>query len=471
MIALSVIGVCWAVGQFPHMQFSAWGQCLEIVFGVAIVVIVGLTAILQRPFLFSKTRGEGALNLDQVGALFLQSWRRIWTEKWIMWLFGSVAIVRAVGTISQSVLEERYLSSAVSHLPDWLNRSVNGWPLGEGFKHGGILFGLQLLQSSLASNFSHQLSSILSQFYPSIGLGLRGVTAIIVAAAVVLSTPWVWRGLKRLDVGPEFAGSLHFVRALFFPAVIVSAAILFVEPKYLMYQFLSSARLLSHERGAFASMERALYSTASSILLMLLGLITGPALMGGLSGSLRAAEKGVSITAGRFFSQSAAFFKPMAGLFVLALVAELVLSLPNLLLMVRAPHGFVGVSNYFYVYPVMWSLLSFALMFVPYTIVARGTGVIDSIRRGVRDLLGAGPSVMMFAAVGITVVATTGIAQSLLREIIPQFSVFQYVRSIIYIGVSVLLDAVTAIAVWEFYSRITGQTVNNLPTKEPVGEQ
>lgn len=425
----------------------------------AVVVLVGL---LRLPVSLFYEPGEGARrNLNDLARLYLGAWKQLWRQRWILWIFGLVALLVILGGLIADYSAAVLLSDQLDELrAEWSRGpvgSVTSMPIGDRLR--------LMLPGSLASSSM----TVVGRFVPGTGFRLHPLGTPLFALLLLASAGWLNGRLKSLAREPEYAREARFIRTLIVPLAVVSVALAVVLPRehWLML------REMAKDGARPYSVPVLVLSVGG---LALLSLVVNGALIGALAGSLRRVAQSDRVTGDTFFRDSVRYFRPVAGVYlVLALIAAPI-AIPTLLL----PMGTTVVwspslTSLWMSLPRIWGLVSLIFMFVVYAPVIRGTGAWGSIRQGLADWFSHIGEVVSFIALGFTFLMVPVVVLDLSERLLginvwpSPFAAGHWVRfamSAVEALLVALLTAFMAVAVWEFYWRITQAGRSGPPAAE-----
>jgi len=425
----------------------------------AVVVLVGL---LRLPVSLFYGWGErGGSNLNDLARLYLDAWKQLWRQRWILWIFGLVALLMILAALMGEHFAAVLLSDQLDELrAEWSRGpvgSVTSMPIGDRLR--------LMLPGSLASSSM----TVVGRFVPGTGFRLHPLGTPLFALLLLASAGWLNGRLKSLARESEYAREARFIQTLIVPLAVVSVALAVVLPRehWLML------REMAKDGARPYSVPVLVLSVGG---LALLSLVVNGALIGALAGSLRRVAQSDRVTGDTFFRDSVRYFRPIAGVYLFLALVGVIVTIPTLLLtmgatVMRSPSS----GSLWMSLPRIWGLVSLIFMFVVYAPVIRGTGAWGSIRQGLADWFSHIGEVVSFVALGFTFLMVPVVVLDLSERLLgirmwpSPFTAGHWLTlavSGIELLVWALLAAFMAVAVWEFYWRITQAGRSGPPAAE-----
>ena len=440
MIAFSAVGIWLTVSGFMGAGSENRAPSFRDIAGWVLLGVILLVAFWRLPkSLFGGEYDGEQMVMNDLGGLYLAAWRKLWRQKWILWLFGLVCLVSILGMLTDNLLTRHYLAERLAAMT-----SAAAAPLGTSH--------FEWFVSQLRWRSAYDIYEAPAHFFPSLGLARTPIGQASFVLLVLI--PLAARRLRALEKGSAHAPELRFMRGLLGPLAIVSAAAIVA---LIICMVRTYADFVAG--GLRPSGPRVAEFVSSQIWSAVLYVVIVPVLIGGLAGSLRRVASRGTVTADTFLTDGARFFKPLVGVFLLYWFFT-----------VRFGTVWLSeVRSHFlqeWLYPSLGfiALIStlgiLLLMFAPYAVIVRGTGAWGSIRAGFRDWISHAGDVISFVALGITFVsvllmlrdAVWAAASVWLNKLSPLTMLTGAAGALI----SALLAAFMAVAVWEFYWRIAG---------------
>lgn len=390
-----------------------------------ILATVALVSILRLP-----VRERSLPTLSHLATIYLSAWKRLWSQRWLLQVYGLIAGVNLLATWADRLLTLHFLPAHTGHKVMPIARYLTA------------LLPRQL--SSLATN-------TLGAFFPRSGI----TSDWVIPAAFLLALPWLFIRLSRLRREEACDQDVRFVQLALALAGVVAVVVIAVLP----WEFSLYSRAAATPRALLNQYAFALRLKADAWRLTQASVLA-PIIIAGLIGSLKAGNQ--AVTADSFLRNSVRYFKPTAGICLLVtavtIASEAIFT--------------YGVNGYpywaFTVFVGLRELVSAAvilLMFAPFAAVFQHEGAWASIRGGVRSWLSHAWQVVSFIAIGVTFVTMTDTLWSMLRQIVPRFSGLAIALTPVIQGIQTLVTAVMLLAVWEFYQLISkGETVEQPET-------
>ncbi|MHB0913569.1 MAG: hypothetical protein ACYC2Y_09010 [Armatimonadota bacterium] len=337
-------------------------------------------------------------------------------SRWLLSFFGAVAAVNTTGALARYLLGRLLYHKASASLS-------SGRMITDSNSASGYL---------LPHNISSALFHAMQDLFPSIGLNTGRTAAVVSALAGLTLSIYLLRKLS----GPRL------LRGLLITLGALSVAMLAVVPLAERWAY-TSFRLHSY---AFPASITSLVAL-EALWAVILSLTLTPLLLGALFGSL--SREHVNLDA--MCQDTANYFRPLFGLFLIGWLLSVLLHTPSLLLI---PKTFTtgaasspAASLQMTIVPMLTALAAVAFMFVPVAIVRRGLGLREGIRAGL-CVWTRWREALPFAALGVTLFATTRAVYD------TAFTVFRapLIVSLTLPALLAFIAAFAMVAVWEFFS-------------------
>ncbi len=419
MIVFAVLGL-WLTVIGQDRTYTA---VTLITLGLIVIV-----AIWRLPMSLYYQDGDNALTLYSLGRVYLNAWNQLCRQKWIWWLFGTLAVANAAGALIEVGMGRAYLKA---------NPIDTNGIMGLLMNHGTS--PLSYLARVLPWELPGLLTSAPDRFFPQIGYKVNPPACIFIALAVMALIPCIYRRLGIISRDSEYMRPARLLRSMLIPLAVVLCALvvgLAISSSH-MY-----ASLASNGLHPFSRFDRMVWYAWAIIM----GLLIQPAFTAGVIGSLDRVQKHQAVDTDTLLKDVLRYFAPMVGVYAVIWIASVVAV-------------FIPIVKAYMIY----RLATVFLMFVPYAVVIHGTGVWKSFHRGVGDLfahLGDGVS---FIALGVTFITPGMILGKMIGKLASMTSIMCYVTSVVAAVINVGLTAFVLVAVWEFYVRITGNSAEAEP--------
>lgn len=447
MMASSAAGI-WLV--YPSMYQHDVYWAFEAIIPLAVVFLVGLS---RMPLSFHYGTGAGGRpTLEDTARLYLDALRHVFRQRWILWLFGSIlALTLLAGCINTWLEYARYSG-------EFTASGERAWRLWIPAGYADWMFMLphQLLSA---------VSISLGRFLPSSGIGADGIAAMLTPLILLVLVIWIGRRLSALRDEPDPGGQVELIRAALVPLALIAAV--FIVFLVLEGRAMSSPSL----RGEWPDTGLLVASMAGSgIAIVLHALFTGT-LVAGIGGSLLRVKRGESVTADSFRQDVVRYVLPVAGVYLLLAGVRVLLYLgegiPAMMAFYRNNHeaGWTDIAGRSV--REFLDLLYILAMFAPFAVILRESGAWQGIKDSLREWSAHKVDAVSFAALGMSFMSLALTVGNLLSAVARGHSVaeymtfamppmiFQMLSTAISAIFRVLVAAVMAVAVWEFYWRIS----------------
>lgn len=459
MFAFVIIGLWAAYGQLSGAVFSDSSWFEPGLVTIMLVFIAGV-ALWTLP-VFLNVEGapidKGRDTLGMVVGFYVQAWNQLRGQRWLLWLFGSVAAFQFVNGLAENMLAHSMLGDYLSRKSgsvDWLALANKG---------GFSAFGMRLpiyITSSIRETCSYFHATL------SIANAISFISILIAGIAILMLVY-----LSRMPRSEETKGRLLFLKRLLMSFSILSFACggLSIIGRIALYD--ATVRNSSPATSSYI-----LYA-AMWISTLVVGIIADSILFAGYGGSLFRMRKNESIGASTLISDVSTHIKPILGLSLFLLLIAVVTNLPTLILLgVRMISGASSQIPSFasFISAVLKIGFSLALIFVPYIILFRRRSIKKSIGTSLRLWRSNLPTMAAFIAVGITLIVPVLVSNHAVREIVPGKLYQGFVHSAvtgIWSSITLTLAAaIISLAIFNLYNHLTKDDMDDPTDPEPIPE-
>lgn len=436
------------------MRRIPWINLWMIVFGVA---AIGLIIVDYRSFVYSDTRFAlitalviqavivliGVLwlpvpilgkedvkktpSLSDLAMVYLDACKQLWQRKWLLRLFGIIAALNLMGGLIETIISTHYLAARAAEM-GYLKPTP-----------------LQHLPHLLASRLPHVTVNSLNWFFPRSGLSTSTGGIMVIAAALLLTLPWLYSRLARLRKEEAYSKDAQFLQSALVSCGIIALAVLAVVPR----SFILGLQDIAKGVNRFPDPMYA-FVVASSVW-MLVQATLNASIVSGTVGLLKQEQE--EVTFDSFLKASVRYFKPIAGLYLLMALILYALEIPQIKMMFSKAS--YHPMQLFAALDTLVTVVTLLLMLVPFAIVGRNLGTWQGIKLGVRQWLANAGRVISLIALGITFLVPILLLESIPNWLIGPTRWFHISLMPFYVAIDTLLVAVMFLAVWEFYRLIT----------------
>lgn len=436
MVFVSTAGL-WLTYQHIILTQQPRPMWINDIVAALASLLVGVIAVVRWP---KPSCGEAVqgTKLDEISGVYASAWRTLWRQKWLLGMFGFVLGIRIIGVLIDTCV---YLWARQGGSP---NSPWDGTP-----------WTVRLI-ASLSSGFVLGQGSILGDFTPRTGSSTHAPALVLFGLAILISLVWVRKYLRRLSTDPEYGRDAQSLLPFIAPVAIVTLAIVagtswdYVQTlSMFMHAHPVSLPVAYGGHGApgiptmhsqpdtlphtFAGHRAVGVGLMRSLSGAILGGIIYGALISGLGVSLGRIKHGEQITKEAFARAAVRYFKPVAGIY---------------LALMLVPDIFIAGHTGF--------LIKLLFIFAPYVVVFKDTGAWQALRQSAQVWFRNPSDTLAFFAAGYSIIAIVTTALYTAQRFIPP-AMWPYVPyTIAYTVVSMILTAFMAIAVWEFYWRVSG---------------
>lgn|GEM_PF-4799629 len=346
MVAIGGAG-CWALGGH-HLVPNWYLYILPI-----LVTLVGAICLFEDiRYHQDESHPRRMLTILEP---FIEGWRMLWREKWILKLFGAIALINIVSGAADLAFKH----AAFYPMPTWSGSMVE-------------IFCYKIMNALPGAFVKSRMAMMKS------GLGNTAIDGTLV---VIIFLVIAHKHLSALAIEPEYAGRVKLVNAAFALVGVISAA-------GLVCLFIDWWSLLIHNSsGTYNMLTANIYSLCAYII----HTIVNAFMMAGLMGLLIRRHRGEEPSTPAFMRDSVSYFAPLAGvyLFIAALTYICLLGSHNHRLwpFIFEPIQFV------------LSGLMFFSIFSPIAVVVYNLGTLDALKRGTMDWIRHATQVLPFLAV------------------------------------------------------------------------
>ncbi|HEY3298004.1 MAG TPA: hypothetical protein VGK34_05045 [Armatimonadota bacterium] len=416
---------------------------------LAFVGIVGLWALV----LASMTAGDPDRNLPGFLQAYADAWRKLVSQKWPLWLVGSLALISVLGALIEYGLSWHYLSEELRFRFLGENKTLQSHPI-----------------LAVALGVQRRINSMSWQFIPNVSPSNSGSAQGLAALALLIPLPWASRRLNSIGNQPEYSSAARFVRSLIIPVAVLCIA----DAAFGLYlRWYTYAHLALQMSGAVNTD----YSTKIWAVLNLVGYFTtlltmtvvlGGVLTGGLAGSLRRSTNRETVDLNSFLANAVEFFKPLAGLFLLVNIVPFLFTLPSDIAFIRHMNNLpVESAAYLEWFAFVWKLVPILLMFAPFVITDGNASIWKGVSGSVKAWVNCGYNLLSFTALGVMGLTVMPFLKSFISQIIPRLLWAQAVWSVLFSIVTTFAGVFMAVAVWEFYQQIRAHSAESITEENP----
>lgn len=416
-LCMAAFGINVVYGQIVQWQLQARPNILwAAVLPAALIAVVGAVTLMIE--LLREADDPRPSLLGQALEPFVSAWLRLWTTKWLLWVYGSVAAVGVVGEIVQQILMLRYRHQVVPQEQPYVPVDVSK-----------LLAQLPVL--------AHRAFEKFIPMFPSV------TAPALVPIAVLVLAVWVLPRVIRLSREPRCEGKTAFFAFCVVLAVLSCGAVALAWVYGWRDTFLLVGRnhRLAQPDQRFVLLYREVAAIAA-------GVITSGALMGGILGSLARSKSREQNVKPTFLADAVRYFLPLAGFY---LIVDLALTAPYIPYYVT-PRGVTPFVGWL---PMITTLVSaglLLLMFAPFGIVARGLGVMPSIRHSCCVWKQTWRQAITLVVLGSFLRAIAMAPCQLLPLLFAKNSWLMVPVAAVDTLIGVAIRALITLALWEFYS-------------------
>lgn len=430
MMAFAVAGI-WLV--WPRPENPERFRAMEAIAPLVGVFVIGFFRV---PISFYYEAGKDSRpTLDDMARLYLQAWRQLWSQRWLLWVFGAVLALILLAAFANMALQPA--------------RPTDRMEIPESEDRTNIVFSSPIVGPAVASTDGH--------FIPSVG-GTGGGSAGVPILALALAGFLIYLSAyaKRLMDDPRYSSQAGLIRLLAAPIVLILVAAAVCTPiAWERFLTLCSASYSGQGQPQSEWMLHVTLGLGAWLVVLLLTAF----LVSGVLGSLVRVKRNEAVTLDTFLRDVVRCFSPIAGFYLLLAVLSLAL-----LLITSNPAGMnsgPAAVSLAVARVIRWLVV--VLMFVPFAIVSHGLGALQGIGRGVRDWFSHGADSLSFVALGITFISIAEILKEIPSRVLYVYSndhsyiwvLLGYVNAAILTATPILITAFMIVAVWEFYWRIS----------------
>lgn len=384
------------------------GKCASAL----LIVIVGTVCLLRDVGGPADERTPSALG----AALepYVLAWRRLWRTKWLLWVFGVVAVIAISSAVAQLLIGRVFFGTQNAHLSSMFPNELS------------LLDRLHYLLPDL-------LNGAWGEFVPGLYLSadMPGYVAAT-AVMVILVLP----NLPRVRREPECAGKVSFLAACMILAVLAGIVAL-LDWLTVLHQ---ASQMNQADRIA-AAMGPPRFWTLFVISALVVAMVAVAAFVGAVLGSLARSSRGGQVTRRTLLIDAVRCFQPLAAFYVLYSILMFLPSLP--IYLGRHQSWTPGL-------PVV--LLAVPFMFAPLGVAAHGLGFGGSIWHSLEVWGRTWSRTFSFIAVGTFLFALAMLPVRVLPWLAPGDSPLAIPVSAVATLINVVASALILLAVWEFYT-------------------
>lgn len=445
MLVFSVSGM-WLIWRIlDGVGFTDLGAEVPYLLALPVLLVIAITALYRIPVPFTNEQpNDPEPTLTTLGRLYLDAWRTVLRLRWLLVLFGAIALVNMLELATQTIVFLPLKNQESQH--GLMKLAMQPKPLSD------------YIQSGLVSDLAFKMQSAPGRFMAALGAGTRSGTGVAAPIAIVLLLPWLGVHLKRMSDHPSLGRTARMLRGMLVPIGIL--ALMAASASYLGWKH-TIASIMGHT----APSATALSTAPVWVWSILYELIAVPFLTGGLIGSLARSTGGRLVSGETFVRDAVRYLLPLMGLVLIITVVGTLVSAPALVVSVRhmsrIPEWF-GVYNT--VITFVLNIARMLLMFVPYAIVTLGLGSLQGLKTGFADWMSHKRTMIRFAALGISIFVPVQLIQKAATETLGQSSA-SFAVGLLFSIVNMAIAAWLSVAVWELYRRVGSKPVESEVTE------
>jgi hypothetical protein len=429
MAGFSIAGI-WLIAS--SIASHSHASLADEIIGIVIYVIVFSVAFWRLPSPLLPQPDETQLGgMGEIVDVYVRAWQKLWSEKWILRLFGVIALIGALDSLYGSWITGHFMASRGGGLYHPLsvgsyltflmstltNRTINSWSffhLTIGIRQSLGMVAALALVILLTSSLKLKRRAIGLASDPQIGRTARRVASAMTPAMIVAVVISIWAG----------ASSIIYIRSLHSSAGPSSHWLMFV-PSMLWY--------------------------------LLLNVFVRPLFFGGFLGSLQRSGRQEAVTVDSFLKDGITHLPSLFQYFLLLLIIPFVYEIvPSLSFLLRPDGPYIGFPSYAWTFRRAFDIFTLFLIFVPYVIVMSSCRLLPGMRSGLRLWFRKAGDVVSFLALGTTLVVTLLIVEDVtVHMMFAPLSPFLAIIGSIWAVITAALAAYMAVAVWELYRYIS----------------
>lgn len=366
---------------------------------------------------------------------YRDAWRGFTTRKWLLVLACYIALMNILGELTKFTIQRYYMSKIFE----------------QGMENGSS-------PRSMLNLLSISARGALNYFLPGRGLGVSHIVYGFIALSILCLLPRISRRLISYQGQFPQTSAIKFFRRLIVP-IGIAALIVAVGRFYLLwYDYASHVAALTSQTHILATVPVWMQFIINLLTDIFQVGIAAPIFAGGLAFSLQIASSGRTVTLDSFLEGSIRTFKPMAGIFLLIYLIQILFGVPSLMSvwLHTSVYNLIGYSAKYRIWFAQVGLLfAVIFMFAPYAVSAGG----ESMWKGLCESLGiwrnCGYNLLSFIVFGIVMVTVISMLSTPLYHyagIVP--SLLRCIPSLIAVMIHAVVITVMAAAVWQFYQQV-----------------
>jgi hypothetical protein len=434
LLVFSVSGIWLVWRTLAGAGFPSLGADVPYLLALPVLLVIGITALYRMPVPFTNEQPDDLEpTLTTLARLYLDAWRTVLRLRWVLILFGVIALVNGLELVTQTVVFLPLKNQESQH--GLMRLAMQPKPL------------IEYIQLWLASDLAFKMQSAPGRFMSALGAGTRSGSGVAAPIAIVLLLPWLGIHLKRMADHPSLGRTARMLRGMLVPIGIL--ALMAASASYLGWKH-SIDSMMSHATPNTTG----LFTAPVWVWSLFYELVAVPFLTGGLIGSLLRSTGGKLVSGETFVRDAVRYLLPLMGLVLITTVAGTLVSAPIFVVSVRQASRFpewFGVYNTLITY--VFNIARMLLMLVPYAIVTLGLGSLRGLRTGFVDWMSHQRTMIRFAALGISIFVPVQLIQKAATETLGR-STASFAVGLLFAVVNMAIAAWLSVAVWELYRRI-----------------
>ncbi len=396
----------------------------------ALTAIVGYA---RTPLTSRKVDGRLPI-LNWLALIYLEAWRAVWRNRWLLGLVGLIALVQVIGYLYGALLYQLHMPEITRHLRDS--------PID--FPFATLPFSEKAL-IELKQSVGDAGASVIQWFFPGIqSNSLVAVQIGIISLAMASAVLWTGMIFRRLSPSPDYSKGLALLRRISSPLVLICAAVFAGD-------LIVQTRLQSvfDPDPGITSLYAAVHAVYSFVFIAANGFV-----IAGFAGSLKRTGEGQSVSAVTFVEEAVRFFRPVAGVFMIFTAAHLLVEVP-FLFGVRfgeaVPESTVLAVTLF---STLLPLVALGFIFAPFAPVKKSLTAWPALAESLRAWRRSAWDILSMIAVGYSLLIVPTIIVKLARSVFTPPIPVSLALGLLTAIIGTLLGVVTMVAVWKFYQSI-----------------
>ena len=457
MLVFVVLGLWAAYGQLAGAVFSDSSWFEPGLVTIVLVFIAGV-ALWTLPKFFNVDEAPNDKGRDTLGIVvgfYVEAWNQLREQKWILWLFGSVAVFQFVNGLGENML---------SHfmLVDYIKKYSATSELMR-FSDSGDFF---ILRMQLPVYVTASIKEALVYLSATVELEKNLLFAPVLVAMIGF---FIYFSSKKISSIDDTKSRFPFLKNIILPfsflCLIYGITVIIMRIK--LYGSLSNPQTFLLMQTTPSYLIMLTFSTIFSV-------VTNSILFAGYVGSLIRMRDGGGISLETFIIDISTYFRSALRVFVIFMVTGLISAQPSTIGQLRNPSPQNPPFLAFDISAIMNLVFTVSFLLLPYVILLKNVHTKISIQSSLRRWKDNPGILITFFAVEITLSFPLLMSNRCIGQIVPgrlnQELIYGMIVGIWRAGTLTIITAIISLAIFNLYNYLTKDDIDEVADTEPILE-